>query len=262
MTTSEPPGNPPASRARLTQRLFPDGVPRLWCPTLSHFTAAGQFDEPRLRHHWQHLVPCVKGVLVPGSTGEGWEMSDADIQRLLAIVLDVAKATDIRVLIGVLKTDLPRVLQANSPSHSMARREFIATGAGLSAAMALGSLPGASAAPATQSPSRLTCIGNDLQIAADATEAQIAQTLGRCTLLPVGEAGGRVNARWRRASFRAPSQDSGRRDGGLALGMVPGQRGLRSASGGACSRWPRPSRSWARRACRRVAAASRPGAVP
>ena len=50
-------------------------------------------------------------------------------------------------------------MKAKSPSHAMARREFIAAGAGLSAAMALGSLPGTSAAPATQSPSRRKSIG-------------------------------------------------------------------------------------------------------
>ena len=99
------------ARARLTQRLFPQGVPRLWCPTLTHCLAKGEFDETRIRRHLQILAPYVKGVLVPGSTGEGWEMSDADIQRLLAVVLDAARAADIRVLIGVLKTELPGMLQ-------------------------------------------------------------------------------------------------------------------------------------------------------
>ena len=65
MTTSEPPGNRGASRARLTRRLFPHGVPRLRCPTLTHFTATGQFEEPRLRCHWQHLAPYVKIVDSP-----------------------------------------------------------------------------------------------------------------------------------------------------------------------------------------------------
>lgn len=111
MAFSEPLTRPREARSRLTQRLFPHGVPRLWCPTLTHFTARGQFDELRLRRHWQHLAPFVKGVLVPGSTGEGWEMSDPDIHRLLSVVLDVAQATSIRVLIGVLKTDLPGTLQ-------------------------------------------------------------------------------------------------------------------------------------------------------
>lgn len=93
------------------KRLFPQGLPRLWCPTLTHFVAPGQLDEQRLRLHWQHLAPSVKGALVPGSTGEGWEMSDADIQRLLEVVLDAARAADIRVLIGVLKTELSAMLQ-------------------------------------------------------------------------------------------------------------------------------------------------------
>src|SRR5512137_396370 len=86
------------ARARLTQRLFPNGVPRLWCPTLTHFAAKGQLDEPRIRRHWQRLVPYVKGALVPGSTGEGWEMTESDIQELVAMVLEVARATGIRVL--------------------------------------------------------------------------------------------------------------------------------------------------------------------
>ena len=110
------------ARARLTQRLFPHGLPRLWCPTLTHFVARGEFDESRIRRHLQVLAPYVKGVLVPGSTGEGWEMSDADIQRLLAVVLDAAQAADIRVLIGVLKTDLPGMLQCLDATVAFLKR--------------------------------------------------------------------------------------------------------------------------------------------
>ena len=77
MAPSEPLATARPARARLTQRLFPRGVPRLWCPTLTHFAAKGQFDEPRIRRHLQHLAPCIQGALVPGSTGEGWERSHA-----------------------------------------------------------------------------------------------------------------------------------------------------------------------------------------
>lgn len=97
-------------------------MPRLWCPTLTHFAAQGEFDGPRIRRHLQVLSPYVKGVLVPGSTGEGWEMSDADIQRLLAVVLDAAQAADIRVLIGVLKTDLPGMLQCLDATTAFLQR--------------------------------------------------------------------------------------------------------------------------------------------
>jgi len=122
MTTFEPSGGTRPARARLTQRLIPQGVSRLWCPTLTHFVAAGEVDALRLRRHWQHLRPYVGAVLVPGSTGEGWEMSDADVQRLLTIVLDLAKATDMRVLIGVLKTDLPDMLQCLEATMAFLRR--------------------------------------------------------------------------------------------------------------------------------------------
>lgn len=109
-------------RLKLTHRLFPDGIPRLWCPTLTHFAAPGQLDEARLRRHLQVLAPHVPGILVPGSTGEGWEMSDADIQQLLAVVLDAAQAAGIRVLVGVLKTDRSRMLQCLETTVSFLRQ--------------------------------------------------------------------------------------------------------------------------------------------
>jgi 4-hydroxy-tetrahydrodipicolinate synthase len=99
------------SRCEIVQRHFPEGIPKLWCPALTHFSRQGCLDEMRTRHHWQHLSPYVKGVLVPGSTGEGWEMNDDDIQKLLKVILDIANVTDIRVLIGVLKTDLASMLE-------------------------------------------------------------------------------------------------------------------------------------------------------
>ena len=129
MMPSEPLATSRLARARLTQRLFPQGVPRLWCPTLTHFSAKGQFDAARIQRHLQVIAPYVKGALVPGSTGEGWEMTDADIQHLLTVVLDAAQAADIRVLIGVLKTDLPRMLQCLDATVAFLRRR-----AGLSSA--------------------------------------------------------------------------------------------------------------------------------
>ncbi len=93
-------------------QLFPAGVPRLWCPTLTHFYAAHQPDAARIKSHLATLAPHVGGILVPGSTGEGWEMNDADIRSLLTIVLDAVQGTRIRVLIGVLKTDVQQMLSS------------------------------------------------------------------------------------------------------------------------------------------------------
>src|SRR5436190_23942628 len=97
-------------RQALHAKCFPQGVPRLWCPTLTHFRATREPDAARIRAHLTVLAPWVRGILVQGSTGEGWEMSDADIRALLGIVLEAAKELGVRVLIGVLKTSVEEVL--------------------------------------------------------------------------------------------------------------------------------------------------------
>lgn len=99
-------------RRELIANLFPSGIPKLWCPILSYFEAKYRFDPARIEIHLQNLSPHVKGILVPGSTGEGWEMRDADVLDLLKIVLPVAESLGMRVLIGVLKTRTDDVFEA------------------------------------------------------------------------------------------------------------------------------------------------------
>ena len=99
-----------SSRRELQSRLFPGGIPSLWCPTLTHFQSARVPDAERIRHHLRDLALHVRGILVPGSTGEGWEMSDADVRTLLDVVLAAALDVGIRVLIGILKTETEAVL--------------------------------------------------------------------------------------------------------------------------------------------------------
>lgn len=100
-----------AERQRLVTTLFPDGTPMLWCPTLTHYLADGRLDKNRIRRHLEVLAPYAKGILVPGSTGEGWDMDDRDIRQLLEIVLDAAGQNGIRVLIGVLRHDVDDMLR-------------------------------------------------------------------------------------------------------------------------------------------------------
>lgn len=96
-------------RAELIQSLFPDGMPRLWCPLLTHFAAAPSggvmLDRARMKAHLASLQPWVKGFLVPGSTGEGWEMKDDEIRSLLEVVTEEVRAIGGHILIGVLKTE-------------------------------------------------------------------------------------------------------------------------------------------------------------
>ena len=99
-----------AKRRDIQTQQFPKGIPSLWCPTLTHFRAAREPDALRIRSHLAALSPVVHGILVPGSTGEGWEMNDADILALLEIVLDAAEDSGVRVLVGVLKTNIDDML--------------------------------------------------------------------------------------------------------------------------------------------------------
>lgn len=99
-----------AERAALMQRLFPAGVPTLWCPLLTHYTAAGAIDRQRMRKHLDFLQSSVKGYLIPGSTGDGWQLSDAEIRELLEFMIDEARHRRLNLLVGVLKTSVDEVL--------------------------------------------------------------------------------------------------------------------------------------------------------
>jgi dihydrodipicolinate synthase/N-acetylneuraminate lyase len=64
----------------------------------------------RIKCHLNHMATYTKGMLVPGSTGEGWEMNDEDIRRLLAVVLDAVQGAGVHVLIGILKHSVADML--------------------------------------------------------------------------------------------------------------------------------------------------------
>jgi len=99
--------NRPATEERLAQiaRLFPEGVPKLWCPPLTHYRADGTLDRLRMTKHLQYMAPYVRGLLVPGSTGDGWEMDDDEQRDVLDLVLEIAAESRIHVLVGALRTD-------------------------------------------------------------------------------------------------------------------------------------------------------------
>jgi dihydrodipicolinate synthase/N-acetylneuraminate lyase len=95
----------PQQRRALIERLFPRGVPKLWCPPLAHYDADGALDRDRIAAHLASIAPYVKAVLVPGSTGDAWEMDEAEQRRLLDLVLEVNGRLHMHVLIGALRTD-------------------------------------------------------------------------------------------------------------------------------------------------------------
>ncbi len=100
------------SRRDRQHAIFGGELPQLWCPLLTHFQARAMPDEAKMIAHLDRISPWVHGLLVPGSTGEGWEMSDEDIRCLLGIVLDGIRSKKMRLLIGILKTETEAVLKA------------------------------------------------------------------------------------------------------------------------------------------------------
>ncbi len=92
------------TRAALLRTLFPQGVPRLWCPPITHTQSAGAVDRARTEAHHATLAPFVGGFLVPGSTGEGWAMSPADVLAVLKNTLEIVQNSQSRILVGILAT--------------------------------------------------------------------------------------------------------------------------------------------------------------
>ena len=110
------------ARRHLMERLFPEGIPRLWCPSLTHYAEDGTLDRARMRAHLKFMQPAVKGLLVPGSTGEGWEMSDAELGELVDFMLDEIRGGRTRLLVGVLKTDARDVVATVRRTMAALRR--------------------------------------------------------------------------------------------------------------------------------------------
>jgi len=99
-------------RSELLSELFPEGIPSLWCPLLTHYDSKGQISEARMIAHLRHLSPYIKGFLIPGSTGDGWELRPQETERILQIALNQASQLGFSLLIGVLKPDIQSMLSS------------------------------------------------------------------------------------------------------------------------------------------------------
>src|SRR5437762_3183327 len=106
------PNNPTVAvqRLALLQRLFPAGVPSLWCPSLTHYDQDGRIDAARIRAHLRHLTPHVKGFLIPGSTSDWWELNDVEFWEVLELALDQAQKLELYLLVGLLKAEASEAL--------------------------------------------------------------------------------------------------------------------------------------------------------
>lgn len=101
-----------ASRTLSHKGGVPQDGARLWCPLLTPFDSSGEIDHMRLRRHMDFLRPAVDGFLVPGSTGDGWTLSQEQTQALLATVVEEAVESGVGLLIGILKPDRDGMVDA------------------------------------------------------------------------------------------------------------------------------------------------------
>ena len=99
-------------RKNLWRELVGGEIPRLWCPPLTHYKSDATLDKERMAAHWASMLPNVRAFLVPGSTGDGWEMNNDEIKVLLDFAIELAGKLDALLLIGVLKTDVASMSEA------------------------------------------------------------------------------------------------------------------------------------------------------
>jgi len=96
-------------------------IPILWCPLITPFRAAADPDPDRIAALMRHIAGSVRGILVPGSTGEGWNMDDREIASLLRIVLAHAGEIGQHVLVGALKPDAPSTIRSITSTMRLLR---------------------------------------------------------------------------------------------------------------------------------------------
>jgi len=96
-------GSTASKRKNLQELLFSGSIPSLWCPPLTHFDAARRIDLNRMEAHLAWMMPRVKGYLVPGSTGDGWDLDDAETEIVVRFAVDMARRKGVKVLLGALR---------------------------------------------------------------------------------------------------------------------------------------------------------------
>ena len=60
----------------------------------------------------------IGGVLIPGPTGEGWELSPAEQINLLKNILPLVKKKDLYVSVGILRTNYEDVNRETYNRHT------------------------------------------------------------------------------------------------------------------------------------------------
>ena len=110
-------------RQKLLSELVGEEMPKLWCPPLTHYTSEVALDKERMAAHWASMISNVRAFLVPGSTGDGWEMSNDEVKALLNFAIELAGKLNALLLIGVLKTDVSSMCETISETLTILKQK-------------------------------------------------------------------------------------------------------------------------------------------
>ena len=80
-------------------------LPALWCPLLTHYAATGAIDRERMGAHFRHVSQWVRGFLIPGSTGDGWELTDEETRAVMDFAVGAAQAREAESVDGDSRAD-------------------------------------------------------------------------------------------------------------------------------------------------------------
>jgi len=85
--------------------------PPLWCPLLSRYDATGVLDLAAMRAHAATLRPHVDGLLMPGSTGDGWQFDDDETRAVVRLGVELARDHGFELLCGAFAPTLDGIMK-------------------------------------------------------------------------------------------------------------------------------------------------------
>lgn len=101
-----------SKRENLMRRLFPEGIPRIWCPPLTHYKEDGSIDFQRINKHISFIANKVNSFMIPGSTGDGWELNLDEYKEIIDFFFsEFDHNLEINILIGLLRESTDDVLR-------------------------------------------------------------------------------------------------------------------------------------------------------
>ena len=98
-------------RETLIRHFYPNGMPNLWCPALTHVHDDGSFDMRRMESHLRRVADFSTGWLMFGPTGHGDQLSDDGVITLLNWASRSAARNNAFLMVGAFGDDFDQGFQ-------------------------------------------------------------------------------------------------------------------------------------------------------